>query len=239
MRNSFGIRRLSVAAILLLCIVLPAVYFLNKQPTANRLSIASQISGIPSIASAVSGIKHVFDEKKQFTALNDVGIHFYAKVQDQFGDPVPNAEIKCNVMFNTGFSRGGRDFSTNTDAQGYFEIHPGNGQAFGARPEKPGYELASSNHGGFTSYFYGTNRFIPDKNQPVVIKMWKLQGAEPLVRITRKLRLPGSERYWLIDLTSGGIVETGGDLKVSLNRPTGELSFEYPQEWSEPSGLAR
>jgi hypothetical protein len=79
----------------------------------------------------------------------------------------------------------------------------------------------------------------PDPNNPVVIKMWKLQGAEPLVGIDQHYKIPVTGAPVNVDLLAGKIVPSGGDLRITVSRPSGIVSQGNPQDWSvkiEPMG---
>jgi hypothetical protein len=73
--------------------------------------------------------------------------------------------------------------------------------------------------------------YVPDQNNPTVIKMWKLQGAEPLVSINQHYKLPYSNAPINFDLVAGKIVPSGGDIKITVNRPAGEISERNRQDW--------
>jgi cytoskeletal protein RodZ len=52
------------------------------------------------------------------STYNDVPIDFYGKIEDQFGNPVPGAEIKGSIMVNNGQREGADHPSTTSDANG-------------------------------------------------------------------------------------------------------------------------
>jgi hypothetical protein len=61
--------------------------------------------------------------------------------------------------------------------------------------------------------------------------MWKLQGAEPLVGIDQRYKMQSTDGPLNIDLLSGKIVPSGGDLRITVNRPAGVVSQRQPQDW--------
>jgi hypothetical protein len=62
--------------------------------------------------------------------------------------------------------------------------------------------------------------------------MWKLQGAEPLVSISQRYKLPYTSAPLNFDLLAGKIVPSGGDISIVVNRPAGDVSERTMQDWS-------
>ena len=81
------------------------------------------------------------------------------------------------------------------------------------------------------------DRFSPDAQNATVIKMWKLQGAQPLLRIDQNHKIPFTDAALHFDLLEGKIVSDGGDLKIKVNRPSGIISEQHPQDWSIEVGV--
>ena len=128
--------------------------------------------------------------------LNHVSVDFYGKLIDQFGKPVAGASIKASIRVNNGVI-GTTDWLTATsDASGLFEFH-GRGEDIGMMPRKAGYALASTE----TYYKYShleDHPYVSDAAKPKVIKMWKLQGAEPLVIIKKTMHVPLHRRRYTL-----------------------------------------
>ena len=165
--------------------------------------------------------------------LNDVNIEFYGRLEDQFGNAVGNAQLKIEVPFNNGHSVGVNRETMMTDGNGFFIVKGYKGEGLSVVPVKSGYVLASTNGGGIYSYLWSeSQRVHSDRNNPTVIKMWKLQGTEPLVDISKEYKLPFTGAPILFDLVAGKVVPAGGDLKITVNRPSGEVSEHNPQHWS-------
>jgi hypothetical protein len=76
------------------------------------------------------------------------------------------------------------------------------------------------------------DHFTPDPNNPTVIKMWKLQGAEPLVSINQRYKFHYTDVPMSFDLLTGKIVPTGGDIKIMVSRSPGVVSGRTRQDWS-------
>jgi len=168
--------------------------------------------------------------KEGLAEMNDVPIVFYGRLADQLGGPVVGAQIAASVRIYNGVQSTVEHLAAVSDGNGFFQIQGGKGESLGVVPTKEGYILAATNTYFKYSYMY-PDRFSPDPNNPTVIKMWKLQGAEPLVDIGKEYKLPFTSAPIFFDLVAGKIVPTGGDLKITVNRPAGEVSEHNPQDW--------
>jgi hypothetical protein len=163
---------------------------------------------------------------------NDVPIAFYGKLEDQFGAPVPNATVDFSIQVLNGYESGTQRGQVAADANGLFTISGYKGERLSAVPKKTGYALASRTGGGVYSELWAEEeRAHPDPNNPVVIKMWKLQGQEPLASLDHKYRLAYTDAPICFDLLTGQIVPSGGDLKITVNRSTGVISARNRLNW--------
>jgi hypothetical protein len=170
--------------------------------------------------------------REVLSTYNDVPIDFYGKLEDQSGDPVTGAEVKGSIRVINGARQATDWFSATSDASGLFQFH-GKGQDIGIAPKKSGYAYVSMNGTGNYSHLYPEEeRAHPDPNNPVVIKMWKLQGAEPLLPIERQYKLPFTGAPMVFDLLAGTCVSDGGDVKITVVRPPGVISQRNKQDWS-------
>src|SRR6266536_3352506 len=165
-----------------------------------------------------------YDSARQgLSALNDVPIIYYGKLEDQFGDPVVGATIVGNTIVYNGTRSGAEHVSTRSDANGFFQITAGKGESLGIMPRKAGFALATTRTEFKYSYMYDEH-FTPDPNNPVVTKMWKLQGAEALLGIDQQYKIHFTNAPVYVDLLRGTIVPTGGDLKITVSRSPGVVS---------------
>ena len=158
-------------------------------------------------------------------------IVFYGKLEDQFGNPVGGANVAASVRIYNGFRSTVERFNVVSDADGFFHIDHGKGEALGIAPSKDGYVLATPDTYFKYSYML-PDRSSPDAQNPTVIKLWKLQGAEPLVSIDQRFQFPFTGEPVRFDLLAGKIVANGGDLKIAVSRPVGIISQQHPQKWS-------
>ncbi len=147
---------------------------------------------------------------------------------DQQGEPLANVDVYASVIYNSGLSAGLSKKQTKTNEEGLFSISGIRGRTLGIGLDKDGYE-----YGGdqgpfqFTEMVTEAERYHPDGKNPVVFRMWKLQGAEPLIYFERKaFRLPSDGTPVRIDLATGKKVSSGGDLIVALQQPMAQ-----PGQW--------
>jgi hypothetical protein len=165
--------------------------------------------------------------------LNHHGIVFYGKLEDQFGNALADVPVYFDVRVHNGFRSGVDRGSVVTDKKGFFEVSGYSGVRLSVMPRLEGYAIASENGGGVYSDLWPPNeRAHPDPNKPVIIKMWKAQGAEPLVAIGKRYKLPFTNAPLSFDLLTGTVVPKGGDIRLTVNRPPGIISERNPQVWS-------
>jgi hypothetical protein len=171
--------------------------------------------------------------REVLSSYNDEPIVFYGKLEDQFGNPVPSATVGFSVRVINGVQFTTERGRVASDAGGLFTISGYRGQDLNVAPSKPGYAIASTNRfANYSRLFSDEERVHPDPNNPVVIKMWKLQGAEPLTGISKQYKLHYTEAPIYFDLLAGQIVPYGGDLKITVSRAPGVMSGRNPLDWS-------
>jgi hypothetical protein len=203
----------------------------ERRSTPRTNSTAGQAT---TVASAPVPPTQTKDEQMRegLATLNDEQVVLYGRVIDQFGAPVAGATVAASIQVNNGVRVGADRFSLNTDANGAFTISGYKGKALGINITKAGYDLATTN----TRFVYSllwpeAERHVHDPNNPVVFKMWKRQGVEPLVGIDQRYRLQVTDTPVNFDLLTGKIVPSGGDLRITVDRPSGIVSQRQPQDW--------
>jgi hypothetical protein len=98
-------------------------------------------------------------------------------------------------------------------------------------------------YGGDQPQFNYTD-FVPDhekhhpyRERPVVFRMWKLQGPEPLVDHHKVFRVPNDGKCIRIDLRNGKLVSEEGDVLVCLHYDQTENErFDWNAEVVVPGG---
>jgi hypothetical protein len=164
--------------------------------------------------------------RRTLETLNHNDIEFYGRALDQFGEPVPAAEVKGVVIVNTGTRGGEMRRQTTTDGQGYFQFGGFKGQDLGIGISKEGYEYRRRNSSFSYSYFEADHkRHIPDPKKPVVFILWKKQGADALIHYEKEWRFPVNTRPVKIDLLKAKIGEAQTDLTINVSRSP--LNMQY------------
>jgi len=146
---------------------------------------------------------------------NDIPIIFYGRLEDQFDSPVVGAQVDASVRIYNSVRSTVERFSVTSDANGLFQINHGKGESLTVVPQKAGYVLATKD----TVFKYShleKNPFVPDQNNPTIIKMWKLKGAENLVHFQNEIRTPIDGSSVILDLETGKRVESDGDIAIQV-----------------------
>jgi len=122
--------------------------------------------------------------------------------------------------------------TTTSDEQGFFNISGYRGDELSVVPEKMGYGFASTN--GYARYFQdfpARQIHHPDPRHPIVIRMWKAQGLEPLVHIDQRYKLPSTNDWVTFDLVQKTNVVNGGDFRMRIERLAGVLAPTNMPVW--------
>ena len=209
----------------------------NAQPLAGAIPSAATVAAKPQAGAPVAvqtpGTSSASPTKEEqmravLDAYNHKDIEFYGRVVDQYGSPLPAVKVTASVIYNSGEKSGVQEARTTTDAEGVFSFTGMKGRTFDYHLEKVGYQTMPDRDAfDYTELVPEEKRHHPDPRNPVVLKMWKLQGAEPLVHFERKyFPLPADGTPVQIDLSTGKQVATGGDLILAVNHivlPRGAL----------------
>lgn len=102
---------------------------------------------------------------------NKASVDTYGKVVDQNAQPVVAAKVQGYLNLGFGDSE---EHDTETDAQGQFHILGLHGKGLGIGLQKEGYEY------GYKIPYQRPGDYLPESNNPIIITMWKLRGAEPM-----------------------------------------------------------
>jgi hypothetical protein len=167
---------------------------------------------------------------KEILQANDVDIVFYGRLEDQFGSAIGNTTINFSVRYENMSDRGVQRGRVVADGNGFFKIAGYRGQDISIVPEKAGYTpLEMKGIGNYSPVLYPEDqRAHPDPNNPIVIKMWKLQGGEHLVHFQTETRVPLDGATTTFDLQTGQRVQNGGDLTISVKTtPTPNIRERY------------
>lgn len=199
----------------------------------NRVEVSKSTSSTPTKSKITEQLK------KEFTTLNDRPIEFYGKAVDQYGDPVADAEVIGNVLVFNGKKEGVEQVRTKTDATGCFQVigYSGESLEIGVR-KVPGFyngRVDGEMTQGFLARYSIMYKEVhhPDLNKPVIFKMWRLQGPEPMIEGKDFYGIVPDGRQYTIDLINTKKIEGGskGDFIVQILRP-GILGTQSKHDWS-------
>lgn len=168
--------------------------------------------------------------------LNQKPIELYGKVVDQSGKPLEGVAAYASVIYNYSQGMGVSKTETKTDKDGLFSFKGLNGRTLGIGLDKDGYEYDGA-HGPFqyTELVKESERYHPDPKNPVVFMMYKLQGAEPMIKGNAEFKLAPDGTPMRIDLKTGKKTDQGGDLIVAIKLkeyPIGEKPTQRTFDWS-------
>lgn len=153
---------------------------------------------------------------------------FYGKLQDQGLQAVADAEVTAKISAPNSATNPA-PLLIKTDAAGLFRFKLLPGEKVELTPQKQGYALADTN----STIQLGSS---PDRqftsNQPALIKMWKLQGAEPLTTFsaTSQFQNAGVPVYY--DFVNKSFSSESGDVRITINRPDGIIAPPAQPDWS-------
>jgi hypothetical protein len=145
-----------------------------------------------------------------------IPIDFYGKVVDQFGEPVPGADVEC--IWTTVVGRNVTPRKTVlSGADGRFELRGERGKYVEVNVTKEGYIAVGKYARKSFEYaaFFDERFHVPDPANPVQFRLQKLIGAEPMYVFTSGARIKPGGPPVSIDVTTGKPVPSG-DISVSL-----------------------
>jgi hypothetical protein len=157
---------------------------------------------------------------------NGKSLDFYGRVIDQYGKPVSGAAITGYVMKTEGFQGTSETpHIVSTDGEGNFQFTGLRGQSLGIKAEKNGYEFESRGNGKWSEDYKSNS------DTRVIIKMWKIQGPEPLVNVTihGHLECDGTPRQY--NLRQGRKLPEGNDFIVTLTRNPVDIKSGSHFDW--------
>jgi hypothetical protein len=152
---------------------------------------------------------------------------FYGKVVDQYGQPVVDADVTAHISLTMG---DGGTHTTQTDANGLFQLTGIRGQSLSITPSKAGFQIDSAHLG-----LKGLNGIESAPNKRETYTMWKLNGAQPMIHgeITSRKIIPDGSPF-TIDFVKGQIAEEtndAGDIIVKIQAPL-EVKPRQQFDWS-------
>jgi hypothetical protein len=169
----------------------------------------------------------------QLRTPENVPITFYGKVVDQSGQPVQGAKVSLLVITShfERYDTEAQPVTLETDQNGGFTVTGFVANAVDAiLIKKQGYEL--SKKATLTYVFGSIPTYTPDPKNPVVFRMWKQAGKEPLVGPAWRGKVACDGTTNRFDLSSGRPSADGG-LEIICSKtpltvpPPGSAHFDY------------
>jgi hypothetical protein len=182
----------------------------------------------------VRGENKEVDKRELLREFNDREIRFYGRVLDEHDHPLAGVGVSGTVIYNNGSEQGVRNVSTSTNADGLFTISGVNGRTLGIDLAKEGYGFRGAGPFQFSQLFPTSERHEPDAARPVILKMWSLTEAQPLVHGRMKsFQLSPTGDALNIDLLTGRAVASGGDVILRFHgNLSGKVAEGGPFDWS-------
>jgi hypothetical protein len=133
-------------------------------------------------------------------------ISFYGKVVDQFGASVSNASGE----FTWTVIGGSRQRTVESDAGGRFSIDGISGKRLGVDVFKTGFLRTRESRQSFEyAEFFDARFHVPDPAKPVVFRLQRLLGADPMYKHIPSGRIPLNEGGLALDAASGRFGDSG------------------------------
>jgi len=145
----------------------------------------------------------------------------YGKVIDQDGKPVVGAKVRGWLEFEE------RDIDeehdVKTDEQGRFQFLGLRGKGLGISPEKAGYGFNTEIR--FSANAKRPDKYLPDPQNPLIFRMWKLRGGEPMsyAQVLSFVKSDGNFKHfnlykYMNNPTWSDREDTTGELMVKVTR---------------------
>lgn len=182
-------------------------------------------------------------QERDFIAAFNTPIAFYGRVIDQYGDSVPDADVKLSAN-DKPFGGRPSHYTRKTDTGGRFSIEGIAGITLGVEVSKPGYHAIPSVYGEVTSsglFEYGLSSKGPyqsSKNIPTIFTLHKVGTIEPLVKVGKKnfrIARDGSSISIAVD-EQGAHQIILRCWNLELQRPANQRQYDWRLEITVPNG---
>lgn len=197
---------------------------------ATRLDYIKSFSSYEAIDKAYRSGKISKEEAMLAMKLNPVApsdkasMDYYGKVIDQSGQPVVDAKVRGWLEYEMAEDK---ENDTKTDAQGRFHFLGLQGKGLGITLEKEGYDFNRD----IKFAVNRPNNYLPDPNNPVIVQMWKLRGAEPMTHTMLYSHVPMGDSGTNFDLLRDKC-DPDGELLVKVTRHPMDIERLKPFDWS-------
>ena len=196
-----------------------------KPNMTEEKNVLSRARAEPSIAIVTEEMAR----KEMQAEMNSKPMDTFGKVIDQYGNPVIDARATMGVLefASDGIHTVSKQYYTTTDSEGKFHFIGQYGAMAGFGFDKKGYEYSSRSPSQTRNQNYS-----PDPAYPIIFKVWKCKGAEPMVIAQIHEKVPCDGSAVRFDLLKGKRVQEGGDMIVSLIRNPVNIVSGKHFEWS-------
>jgi hypothetical protein len=193
-------------------------------PSTNAPSGNASSTNPPIVDSKAAIIQSIMDSR------NAKSLDFYGKVIDQNNQAVSDVKVTARVGLYISITHsGGKHYETRSDSAGNFRFVGIHGAGTGFTLEKDGYIYDQSQASSSRP-----NDYIPDPNNPVVFRMWRLKGAEPMTYAEVHASVPCDGTSASFNLLTG---RPKGDLTVTLTRNPINIDRSKPFDWTLTIGV--
>lgn len=179
----------------------------NSPVSPRKPGIVQKDTSTPS---AVFGNAKLPADPESLTAMLNTSIEIYGQVVDQFGDPVPSANVMLRPINRFQDSYGEREIFT--DENGYFSAKGLYGKTLGITVSKDGYlripALSSLSSSASLSYTGGdgTGDRHATPSNPLILELLKIGPTEPMIHVGKKrwkLPLDGTPQVIALNTEEG------------------------------------
>lgn len=200
----------------------------SLQPVVSPIDVSNNVQSAEAINTTSAPVQIMEKTPQQIIAeKNSRSQDFYGKAVDQYGQPVPDAEVSGALIIETDEGFNTEPHTTKTDLDGLFEFTGLHGADLNVKIKKDGYKLGDRGEGR-----QGAIGGISNPNNRAIFTMWKIHGAEPLVGSTIEAAVPYDGTSAVFDMATGK-ESSNGDLKVTLSRFPQQLKrgLVHPYDW--------
>jgi hypothetical protein len=156
-------------------------------------------------------------------------INEFVRVVDQYGNPVPGADVTGYVHLNVNFVYDTvEEHTTKTDSDGLFSFTGLHGKGLGWSVTKAGYE-GSPNAVALTGPKTGKQSTAKDR---ITYVMWKQNPEAMVYRKFRPINLPCDNTPVNVNLLQGKTVPLNGDMVIRFNRTPVQIVRGKPFPWT-------
>jgi len=235
-------RKVILTAVLLLAITAALLWWMNrptKQSSDESQSRQPQTTPTPTIQvsrqvpddypqlslkkqSREAAIKSYVENSRRDMRYDwKIPIRFYGKIIDQFDAPVVGANVE--LMWNDLSVKGPSERNLTSDANGRFFLEGVKGKGINVKISKDGYYDVSGKENQRSFEFASPAEqtfYEPDPTNPATFLMRKKGESQPLIVKNIELKLSGQGTTGTVDLLTGKISPSGGQLQVTVWKPT-------------------